>query len=182
MKVILNDFIQHLGSQGDEVDVAPGYARNYLIPKKLAFEASDANRKTYENNLKQRARKIAKFIKEANEQKIKLEALDPLEFIRKTGEDGKLFGSVTSGDIEKAFDEHGFKIDKKRIGLARPIKSLGASEVKITIHSSVTGIVKLIVKPEQPVVAPVEQGEEETSGDQPEADDSAEELEEQIDS
>jgi len=150
MKVILSDFVPHLGAPGDEVNVAPGYARNYLIPKKLGFEANDANRRTYENNLKQRARKLAKMLQEAEAQKAAVEKVESLTFHRKSGEEGKLFGSVTSADIEEALKEKGFDIDKKRIGLTQPIKHVGETEIFIKIHSKVTAGLKVIVLPEAP--------------------------------
>lgn len=148
MKVILNDYVPSLGGPGEEVDVAPGYARNYLIPKKLGFEATEANRKTYENNLKQRARKIAKILNEAEAQKASLEGQPELVFTRKAGEEGKLFGSVTSADIQEALKERGFDIDKKRIDLTQPIKSIGETDVTIRLHTKVTGTVKVVVQAE----------------------------------
>lgn len=148
MKVILTDFAPGLGAPGDIVDVAPGYARNYLIPRKLGFEATEGNRKTYENNLKQRARKLARILNEAEAKKERLESMDPLVFTRKAGEEGKLFGSVTSADIEKELAERGFEIDRKRIDLVQPIKNVGESDVAIKIHAQVSATVKVIVQPE----------------------------------
>ncbi len=148
MKIILNEYVQFLGEAGDTVDVKPGYARNYLLPKKLGFEATPQNIKTYENNLRQRARKIAKIIKAAEEQKARLEAAGDLVFTRKSGDDGKLFGSVTGADIHKALEEKGFDIDKRKIGLEHPVKQLGATEVAIKVHSKIEARVNVVVKPE----------------------------------
>jgi len=170
MKIILNEYVRFLGEAGDTVDVKPGYARNYLLPKKLAFEATPQNVKTYENNLRQRARKIAKIIKAAEAQKASLEAAGDLVFTRKSGDDGKLFGSVTGGDIHKALEEKGFEIDKRRIRLEHPIKQLGAAEVAIKIHLKVEAHVNVIVKPEvaeEPAVEPnpdTQTGENDQSG------------------
>jgi len=156
MKVILTDFVQSLGAPGDEIDVAPGYARNYLIPKGLGFEATASNRKTYENNLKQRARKMAKAIKEAEAQKAQVDLLEKFVFTRRAGEDGRLFGSVTSADIEKALAERGFNIGKRQIELKQPIKTVSEVEVMVKIHTGVSA--KVMVAVEAEVI--VEAGEE----------------------
>jgi len=148
MKLILNDLVPQLGDAGDMVDVSAGYARNYLVPKKLAFEATPANIKLYENNLKQRARKISKLIQAAEGQKIKIEGAGNLIFSRKAGDDGKLFGSVTSSDIEEALKEKGIEIDRRKITMDRQIKNLGEVDVKIKIHAKVTAVLKIVVQPE----------------------------------
>lgn len=171
MKVILNEFVQHLGDAGDTVKVAAGYARNYLIPQKLAFEATKANRKTYENNLKHRARTIATIIKKAEDLKTKLEATEPLEFVRKSGEGGKLFGSVTSADIESAINERGFTIDKKRIALNHPIRSLGETEITVKLNKNVAAKLKVVVTPEAVT------REEKTGEDDPQVKPSSEKAE-----
>ncbi|MGK7344526.1 MAG: 50S ribosomal protein L9 [Candidatus Nitrospinota bacterium M3_3B_026] len=176
MKVILNDFVPSLGAPGDEVDVAPGYARNYLIPRKLGFEATEGNRRTYENNLKQRARKLARILSEAEAQKARLEKMDPLVFTRKAGEEGKLFGSVTNSDIEKELSERGFEIDRKKIDLVQPIKNIGEMDVTIKIHSQVSAAVKVIVQSEaaeeEPEAAPIAPAGEEAGEGQPAAESS----------
>ncbi|HEB71878.1 MAG TPA: 50S ribosomal protein L9 [Nitrospirae bacterium] len=148
MKVILNDLTPQLGDAGDTVDVSAGYARNYLLPKKLAFEATPANIKLYENNLKQRARKISKLIMAAQEQKARIEGAGDLIFFRKAGEDGKLFGSVTSSDIEEILKEKGIEVDKRKITMDRQIKNLGEMDVTIKIHAKVTATLKIVVQPE----------------------------------
>lgn len=159
MKVILTDFVQSLGSPGDEVDVAPGYARNYLIPKNFGFEATVGNCKTYDNNLKQRARKIAKIIKGAEAQKNQVDALGTFVFTRKAGEDGKLFGSVTSADIEKMLAGHGFNISKRQIDLRQPIKTISETDVLVKIHTDVTATVRVVIEAE--AVEKVEDEDEE---------------------
>ncbi|MDH5756467.1 MAG: 50S ribosomal protein L9 [Nitrospinota bacterium] len=150
MKVILKEYVPNLGDAGDQVVVAAGYARNYLLPKKIAFEATVVNMKTYENNLKQRARKLVKIHSEAEEKRKQLEGVGTLEFIRKAGEMGKLFGSVTSGDVCDALKEKGFEIDKKRIAISSPIKALGETSVQIKLHPKVTAVVKVNVVAEEP--------------------------------
>jgi large subunit ribosomal protein L9 len=149
MKVILNDFVAHLGSPGDEVDVAPGFARNYLLPKKLAMTADDSNRKTFQNNLKQRARKITNIKAGAEEKKAALQALEPLVFVRRSGEGGRLFGSVTSADIEEALKEKGFAVEKKQIELKQPIKTISDMSVSIKLHQKVTATVTVSVQAEK---------------------------------
>jgi len=171
MKVILNDFVRNLGDSGDAVEVADGYARNYLIPKKLAFEANKANIKTYENNLKQKARKLARLQKEAEAQKESLEGVGVLEFIRKAGESGKLFGSVTTADICAVLEEKGYEIDKRKMVQDNPIKSLGQSEVKIKLHPQVTAVIKVEVKAELVEEPPAEEEAGETASETGEAGD-----------
>ncbi|MDH5638275.1 MAG: 50S ribosomal protein L9 [Nitrospinota bacterium] len=150
MKIILNEYVPNLGDAGERVTVAGGYARNYLFPKRLAFEATAENVKTFENNLKQKARKLVKFHGEAEAKKAQLEALGSLEFTRKSGEQGKLFGSVTSSDLGEALVAKGFDIDKRRIVLNNPIKSLGETSVEIKLHPKVTAVVKVVVLAEAP--------------------------------
>ncbi len=148
MKIILNDFVAHLGAPGDQVEVASGYARNYLLPKKLAFEATVGNVRTYENNLKQRAKKLARILVEAEAQKAKLDDEKPLSFERRAGEEGKLFGSVTSSDVEETLRNRGYAIEKKQIELKVPIKAVGETDLVIKIHSQVKATIKVIVSAE----------------------------------
>jgi len=150
MKVILNEFVHNLGEAGDMVNVASGYARNFLIPRKVAFLATKENQKTFENNMKQRARKLAKMRDEAEALKTRLEEAGALEFIRKSGEQGKLFGSVTTADICDALASRGFEIDKRKVALATPIKSVGEAQAFVKLHPKVTATVKVNVKAEEP--------------------------------
>tara|TARA_B100000959_G_scaffold21478_1_gene20692 strand:- start:104181 stop:104792 length:612 start_codon:yes stop_codon:yes gene_type:complete len=145
MKVILTDFVPNLGDYGDEVVVADGYARNYLVPNNLALEATPANNRTFENNLKQRARKITKITSEAEAKKGQLESIGDLIFTRKSGDEGKLFGSVTNGDIEAALSAKGFVIDRRKIVLSGPIKSIGQHDVTVKIFKEVVGTIKVVV-------------------------------------
>ncbi|MBI4666816.1 MAG: 50S ribosomal protein L9 [Nitrospinae bacterium] len=161
MKVILSDYVQSLGSAGEEVNVAPGYARNFLIPRGLAFEATEASRKTFNNNLKQRARKLARAISDAESLKGVLEGMEPLVFTRASGEDGKLFGSVTSADIVEALKGRGHEFDKRKVELDRPIKTLGDHEVTLHIHGKVNARLEISVHAE---AAPEQAGAQETAG------------------
>ncbi len=157
MKVILNDFVAHLGAPGDEVSVAPGYARNYLLPKKLAIVADAANKKTFENNLRQRARKLTRIKAGADEKKAQLEALETLVFTRRAGEGGKLFGSVTSHDIEEALKAKGFVIEKKQIELKQPIKTVMDTNVAVKLHQKVIAMIKVSVQGEATETTAVEE-------------------------
>jgi len=154
MKIILTDFVEHLGDPGDEVNVAQGYARNFLIPNKLAFEATPSAVKDYQNNLRQRARKLAKLVTEAEALKTSLEAAGDLIFTRRAGPDGKLFGSVTGADVEEALRAKGFSLDKRKIQLGQPVKSLGESNVTVKLHAKVSAALKVVVQPEVEETAP----------------------------
>lgn len=148
MKVILTEFIKTLGEPGQEVNVAPGYARNFLIPRKLAMAATPGNSRTFANNQQQRSRKIARAVQDAENLKATLEALEPLTFLRKAGADGKLFGSVTNADVEEALKARGFEVDKKKIEMDHHIKQAGDSEVVVRLQSRITAMVKVSVRPE----------------------------------
>lgn len=148
MKVILTEFIKTLGEAGQEVNVAPGYARNFLIPRKLAMEATPGNTRAFANNQRQRSRKIARAIQDAENLKATLEALEPLVFSRKAGDDGKLFGSVTNADVQEELKARGFDVDKKKIEMEHHIKQAGDSEVVVRLQSRVTAMVKVSVRPE----------------------------------
>jgi large subunit ribosomal protein L9 len=148
MQIILQEDVEKLGTRGQVVEVKEGYARNFLLPRKLALEASAGNMKLLE---KMRA-KFAK--KEATEkgdaQKLaELLAGVSLELTRKAGENDQLFGSVTSADISDALAAKGFTVDKKKITLAEPIKIVGEFEIPLKLHREVTATVKLAVKKEE---------------------------------
>ena len=147
MKIILLQDIDSLGLEGDTVDVAKGYARNYLIPKGFALEASDHNIKLMES---QRKKIDARRIKaKDNAEKIKEKMLDIVITIsQKVGEEDKLYGSVTSMDIAAQIEKMGISIDKRKIILDKPIRSLGEFDVPIKLHPEVTGSIKVVVTPE----------------------------------
>ncbi len=137
MEIILRDHIDHLGRRGDVVKVADGYARNYLLPRKLALLATEGNRRRVE-----RERKISEA-REAEERSVaealgqRLAALEGV-FARRVGETDTLYGSVTSGDIVTWLTGEGFEIDRKKLLLAEPIKSLGKFAVPVKLHRDVT--------------------------------------------
>ncbi|PKN76609.1 MAG: 50S ribosomal protein L9 [Deltaproteobacteria bacterium HGW-Deltaproteobacteria-10] len=144
MKVILKQNVPSLGKTGDLVKVNDGYARNLLIPKGLAIEANEKNIKTFEHEKKNILQKADKEQKAAHDLADKL-SLVTLTIARKVGDQDKIFGSVTSKDIELALQEKGFKIDKKMIVHDEQIKSLGEFKVKIKIHSGIEAEIKLNV-------------------------------------
>ncbi len=148
MKVILKKEVYNLGKFGEQVKVAEGYARNYLIPKGLAIEANAGNLRQFEAEKDAFLRKAQVGKEKAEKQRLEIEALI-LTFRRKAGEDGKLFGSVTSHDLEEELKNKGFAIERKDIILAEPIKTLGDFTVAVKLHPEVTASIKAGVVKEE---------------------------------
>jgi large subunit ribosomal protein L9 len=148
MQIILQEDIEKLGHRGDVVTVKPGYARNYLLPRKLAVEASSGNLKAIERMRTSLAKKTATEIEAAQKQAELLNGV-ALKFTRKTGENDQMFGSVTSGDIAEGLAAQGFKVDKRQVQLAEPIKIIGESQVIIKVFREVTAQVKVTVEKEE---------------------------------
>lgn len=144
MKLILKENIEHLGLIGDIVKVAPGYARNYLLPKGLAVEATEKNAKALDHVKRQMAYKKDKALESAKHLAAKLSET-PIELLHKAGEEGKLFGSVTNMEIAAFLKEKGFDIDRKTIHLAEPIKNVGVFEVPVKVHPEVAATLKVTV-------------------------------------
>ncbi len=144
MKVILLEDVKSLGKGGDQINVADGYGRNFLLPRKLALGATPQNLRVFENEAKARAKKRDREHKEALALAEKMGALS-LTVSRVAGEDDKLFGSVTNADVAEALAKEGFKVDKRHIELDEPLKTLGIHEVKARLGSEVTAIVKVAV-------------------------------------
>ncbi len=144
MKIILRKDHEKLGKIGDAVDVKDGYARNYLIPRKIAFLATKGNLQALEEEKLQHARRSDKELRSAQKLAQELEKLS-LTIKMKVGEDEKLFGSVTSQMIADALKENGHIIDKRALELGEPIKALGIYTVDLRLHSSVIGKVKIWV-------------------------------------
>ena len=144
MKVILNENIETLGHIGDIVKVAPGYARNYLLPKKLAVLATENNAKALEHTKRQLLYKKNKALESSKILGAKLEALS-IVLSHKAGEEGKLFGAVTNMDIAAYLKANGFDIDRKSIVLADAIKHTGEFSVALKIHPEVTATLKVTV-------------------------------------
>ena len=144
MKVILLDDVAKLGRRGEVRDVSDGYARNFLIPKKLALSASAGNMKNLEHIKVQANAKADRVKSDAEALRQKIEALT-LEERRQASEEGKLFGSVTSQDIAEFLDKRGIKVERRRIHLDEPIKTLGETSVPIRLHQDVTAQFKVSV-------------------------------------
>src|SRR3954467_1465700 len=146
-KVILQEDIDKLGHRGDVVTVKPGYARNFLLPQKLAIEATLGNMKALERIRTSLAKKTATELEAAQKQAAVLNGVE-LRFTRKTGENDQLFGSVTTSDIADGLATQGFKIDKRQVQLREPLKALGEYPVTIKIFRDVTAEVKAHVEKE----------------------------------
>ena len=145
MEVILKEDVLKLGHRGDVVKVADGYGRNYLLPGKLAIEATAANKAVIEQMKGSAVRKSAKEKVTAEELSTQLSAVE-LVFERKVGENDHLFGSVTSSDIAHELEAKGYTVDRRKISLDEPLKSLGEYHVPVKLHREVTAHVKVTVK------------------------------------
>jgi large subunit ribosomal protein L9 len=137
MEVILREEIESLGRRGDVVKVAAGYARNFLLPKRLAVEASESNKKIVEQEKQAHLRRDAKEIGDAQELAKVMGSLS-LTFSQKAGENDHLFGSVTAQDIATAIEKQGYTIDRRKVHLEEPIKTLGDFKVAVRLHREVT--------------------------------------------
>jgi large subunit ribosomal protein L9 len=148
MEVILKEDVNKLGHRGDVVKIADGYGRNYLLPGKLAIEATPANKAVIEQMKGSAIRKLAKEKVVAEDLSKTLESVE-LVFQRKVGENDHLFGSVTSGDIAHQLEEKGYSIDRRKISLEEPLKSLGEFHVPIKLHREVTSHIKVTIQGEE---------------------------------
>jgi large subunit ribosomal protein L9 len=144
MEVILKEDVANLGHRGDVVKVADGYGRNFLLPRKLAMQATEANKSVIEQMKLSAARRSATEKVQAEELVVKLQPV-VLSFTRKSGENGQLFGSVTSADIAADLAGKGFDVDRRKIQLVDPLKSLGDFTVAIKLHREVTAHIKVQV-------------------------------------
>jgi large subunit ribosomal protein L9 len=147
MKVILNDYIEHLGERGDSVAVKPGYARNYLLPKGLAYPDTPGNRRRFEED--QKNWEEMDLVRRGAAEKLAAD-LDgtKLVFERRAGEKDVLFGSVSVADIGRELGERGFDIDRRRIRLEHAIKELGAHDVDVHVHRDIIVTLPLrVVRP-----------------------------------
>jgi large subunit ribosomal protein L9 len=148
MKIILQKEVTELGLEGDIVNVKKGYARNFLIPKGFGLEASPQNIKALELKRKKIEVNRVKAREEAEKLKDMLSGMT-VTFFHKSGEEGKLYGSVTSMDIADSIAKQGIVIDRRKIELDKPIKTLGEFEVPVKIYPEVTGSIKVVVEPEE---------------------------------
>ncbi len=148
MQIILQEDVEKLGNRGELVDVAAGYARNFLLPRKLGIEATPGNMKRLERM------RVSFAKKEATEKGAAQTLADSLQgvslaFTRKAGENEQLFGSVTSADIAEALEAQGYHIDKRKITLADPIKIVGDYGIPVKLHREITSNVKVTVRKEE---------------------------------
>jgi large subunit ribosomal protein L9 len=144
MEVILKEDVANLGHRGDVVKVADGYGRNFLLPRKLALQATETNKAVIEQMKAAAARRSATEKAQAEELVAKLQTV-ALSFTRKSGENGQLFGSVTSADIASELAAKGFEVDRRKVQLSDPLKSLGDYTVAIKLHREVTAHIKVQV-------------------------------------
>ena len=144
MQIILQEDVENLGHRGDVVTVKPGYARNFLLPRKIGIEATSGNMQALERIRTSLAKKTATELDAAHKQAELLNGIS-LNFTRKTGENDQMFGSVTTGDIAESLAAQNFKIDKRQVQLADPIKALGEYPVTIKVFRDVTAQVTVHV-------------------------------------
>ena len=147
MEVILKEDVAALGSRGDVVKVAEGYGRNFLLPRRLAIEASAGNKKVIEQMKAAFVRRSAKEKAQAEELSKQFEGLS-VSFQRKSGENDQLFGSVTSGDLADALAKKSFNIDRRKIQLHEPLKTLGEFVIPVKLHKEVTAHLKVVIEKE----------------------------------
>ena len=148
MEVILREHVDNLGRRGDVVKVAAGYARNYLLPRKLALAVTEGNKRQIE---RERKNAEARELEEKSQAEAFAKRLTEAEISipRRVGENDTLYGSVTSADIAAALAAKGFEIDKRKIVLAEPLKALGEATVPVKVHRDVVAQVKVAVVKEQ---------------------------------
>ncbi|HYA64001.1 MAG TPA: 50S ribosomal protein L9 [Candidatus Sulfotelmatobacter sp.] len=147
MQIILQEDVEKLGHRGDVVTVKPGYARNFLLPNKLAVEATPGNMKVLERIRAALAKRTATELEAAKKQAELLTGVT-IKFSRKTGENDQMFGSVTTGDIAEGLKAQGFGVDKRQVQLTDPLKSLGEFPVTIKVFRDVTAEIKVQVEKE----------------------------------
>lgn len=144
MDVILREDVDNLGKAGELVSVKDGYARNFLLPRGLAFHATEGNRRRIDAEKGRREKKVAAEVGAAREVAQRIEQVS-LTFTMKAGEGDKLFGSVTANDVADRLSAEGFKVDKKHVELAEPIKALGVYKVPVRLHAQVKPEVRVWV-------------------------------------
>jgi large subunit ribosomal protein L9 len=144
MEVILKEDVAKLGARGDVVKVAEGYGRNFLLPRKLAIEATAGNKAVIAQMKAAAVRRSAKEKAQAEELAKQFEGLS-VSFERKAGEHDQLFGSVTSGDIADSLEKKGFNLDRRKIQLHDPLKTVGEFTVPVKLHKDVTAHLKVVI-------------------------------------
>lgn len=156
-EVLLLKPVDGLGGEGDQVKVRAGYARNFLLPRRIAVPITTSNRKQVDALKKRRAEREASELNSANALAKKLENARLDAFVVKTGEGGKMFGAITAADVHEKLAGAGFEIERKRIHLFNPIKALGRHAVKVKLHSDVSVEVSFDVVSENPIVPAAEE-------------------------
>lgn len=144
MKVILKENLENLGHIGDVVKVAPGYARNYLLPKGYAIEATEKNAKALDHAKRQLEYKRNKILEQAKAFAARIESLT-LSIVHQAGEEGKLFGAVTNMELAEQLKAQGIDMDRKKIVLAEPIKQIGEYTASVKVHPDVAATLKVVV-------------------------------------
>jgi large subunit ribosomal protein L9 len=147
MEVILREDVEKVGARGALVRVADGYARNFLLPKRLAVPATDSNKKIVEQEREAYVRREAKDVSES-EDLAKLLIGVTLTFRHKVGENNHLFGSVTAKDIADALEAQKFHVERRKVQLEEPIRTVGEYEIAVRLHRDVTTHIKVVVEPE----------------------------------
>jgi len=147
MEVILKEDVNKLGHRGDLVKVAEGYGRNFLLPRKLAVEATESNRAVIAEMKAAAQRRTVREKGDAEGLAKQFESVH-LTFLRKTGEQDHLFGSVTSADVAQELEARGFNIDRRKLQLDEPLKTLGEFKVPVRLHRDVTATVRVTIKPD----------------------------------
>ncbi len=148
MEVILREDVEKVGARGSVVKVADGYARNFLLPKRLAVRASEANKKIVEQEREAYLRREAK-VKGESEDLAKLMTNLTVTFHQRVGENNQLFGSVTAKDIADALEAQKFHVERRKIQLDEPIRTLGEHKITLRLHRDVSTDITVIVEPEQ---------------------------------
>ena len=148
IEVILREHVEHLGRRGEIVKVASGYARNYLLPRRLALAVTDENKRLIEREREKAEAREAGELMEAQALQTRLEAVE-LVIARRVGENDTLYGSVTSSDVAQALATRQLVIDRRKVQLAEPIKALGEHAVPVRLHRDVTATVKVRVVAEE---------------------------------
>lgn len=144
MKVVLREPVESLGERGETVNVAAGYARNFLLPKGLAYAATPGNLKTLDDQRRRWSDRAARELNEARALAAQIEALQ-LEVTRKAGDSGTLYGSVTSSEVAELLAVRGVNVDRRRISIGEPIKVVGDHAIPLKVHAQVTATIRLRV-------------------------------------
>ena len=166
--ILLLEAIKGLGSEGDTVSVRAGYARNFLFPRKLAIPVNQGNRKQIESLKIAKEKRIAEELEASKSLAEKIGQVS-ISIAVKTGDNGKMFGSVTSTDILARLEEEGIQLEKKQLNVAQPIKDLGSRKIQVKLNSEIEATFNLEIVSENPIIA---ESEAEASNEEDSQDDS----------